>query len=124
MGILNKASTTQGAALLASKDPATAMDEHEASMRAHQGGIVGNGDLAAQEAMVTKNTELMTRFGFNGIPTIVGAVLAIRVWGWLARRRRPLGDMPRMAVGAVMGAIAGGILAAAAAAAGAGEAPL
>jgi POT family proton-dependent oligopeptide transporter len=60
----------------------------------------------------------------DGILTIVGAVLAIRVWGWLARRGRPLGDMRRMAVGAGMGVIGFGILAVAAAASGAGKAPL
>lgn len=71
VGVLNKASTEQGAALLASKDPARAMDAHEASMRAHQGGIVVSGDLDAQRAEVKKNTDLMVRFGFDAIPTII-----------------------------------------------------
>ncbi|MGH8822022.1 MAG: thioredoxin domain-containing protein [Rhodoferax sp.] len=71
VGVLNKASTEQGAALLASTDPATAMDAHEASMSAHQGGIVVSGDLDAQRAEVKKNTELLTRFGFDAIPTII-----------------------------------------------------
>ena len=71
VGVLNKASTEQGAALLASADPATAMDAHEASMRAHQGGIVVSGDLDTQRAEVKKNTDLMTRFGFDAIPTII-----------------------------------------------------
>lgn len=71
VGVLNKASTEQGAALLASKDPASAMDAHEASMRAHQGGIVVSGDLDAQRAEVKKNTDLMVRFGFDAIPTII-----------------------------------------------------
>lgn len=60
----------------------------------------------------------------DGILTIVGAVLAIRVWGWLAQRGRPLGDMRRMAVGAVMGMSGFGLLAAAAATSGPGKAPL
>ncbi len=60
----------------------------------------------------------------DGVFTIVGAVLAIRAWGWLAQRGRPMGDMSRMAVGAVMGVIGFGLLAAAAAIAGAGKAPL
>jgi thiol:disulfide interchange protein DsbG len=72
VGLLNPASTEQGAALLAAKDPATAMDAHEASMRAHQGGITASGDMDAQRAEVKKNTDLMTRFGFGSIPTIVG----------------------------------------------------
>lgn len=71
VGVLNKASTEQGAALLAAKDPASAMDAHEASMRAHQGGIVVSGDLDAQRAEVKKNTDLMVRFGFDAIPTII-----------------------------------------------------
>ena len=72
VGVLNQASTDQGAALLASKDPAAAMDAHEASMRAHTGGIKTTGDTDAQKAEVKKNTELMIRFGFDAIPTIVG----------------------------------------------------
>jgi POT family proton-dependent oligopeptide transporter len=59
----------------------------------------------------------------DGILTIIGAVLAIRVWGWLAQRGRPMGDMARMAVGAVMGVLGFGLLAAAARS-GAGKAPL
>jgi len=73
VGLLNQASTEQGAALLASSDPVTAMDAHEASMRAHQGGIKASGDIDAQRAEVKKNTDLMTRFGFSSIPTIVAA---------------------------------------------------
>ncbi|SFC61328.1 thiol:disulfide interchange protein DsbG [Polaromonas sp. OV174] len=71
VGILNPASTAQGATLLAAKDPVAAMDEHEASMRAQRGGISASGDAEAQKAAVVKNTELMTRFGFSSIPTIV-----------------------------------------------------
>ena len=73
VGLLNQASTEQGAALLASKDPVTAMDAHEASMRARQGGITASGDIDTQKAEVKKNTDLMTRFGFDSIPTVVAA---------------------------------------------------
>ena len=72
VGILNPASTAQGATLLAATDPVAAMDAHEASLRAGQGGLTAAGELPAQRAAVTKNTELMTRFGFGSIPTIVG----------------------------------------------------
>ena len=72
VGILNPASTAQGATLLAASDPATAMDQHEASMRSRSGGISASGSADAQKAQVAKNTELMTRFGFTSIPTIVG----------------------------------------------------
>ena len=72
VGILNPSSTVQGAALLAASDPVATMDEHEASLQAKQGGISAAGNLDAQKASVVKNTELMTRFGFVSIPTIVG----------------------------------------------------
>ena len=71
VALLNKSSEAQGAALLAAKDPAAAMDEHEASMAAQKGGIAAMGDLDAQRAAVKKNTELMNRFGFASIPSVV-----------------------------------------------------
>ncbi len=72
VGILNGASTSQGAALLAAADPAAAMDEHEASMMSKGGGISARSDTDAQKAAVAKNTALLTSFGFASIPTIVG----------------------------------------------------
>ncbi len=72
VGLLNAASTAQGATLLAASDPAAAMDQHEASMRAKGGGISANSGADTQKAQVAKNTELLTRFGFTSIPTIVG----------------------------------------------------
>ena len=72
VGLLNPTSTVQGAALLASADPVTAMDQHEASMAAKQGGITAQGDVEAQKAQVTANTALMNRYGFGGVPVIVG----------------------------------------------------
>lgn len=71
VGLLNKSSTSQGAALLAAKDPIAAMDEHELSMIAQKGGISALGDFDAQKAAVEKNTALMNRFGFASIPSIV-----------------------------------------------------
>jgi thiol:disulfide interchange protein DsbG len=72
VGLLNAASTAQGATLLASKDAAALMDEHEASMLAKRGGISGGSDIDAQKDQVAKNTQLLNRFGFASIPTIVG----------------------------------------------------
>jgi len=72
VALMNKTSETQGAALLASKDPVLAMDEHEASMAAGKGGITAAEDIEAQRATVRKNTALMNRFGFASIPSIVG----------------------------------------------------
>lgn len=72
VGVLNAASTTQGATLLAATDPVAAMDQHEASMSSRGGGISAAGNIDAQKAAIAKNTELMNRFGFASIPTIVG----------------------------------------------------
>ena len=71
VGLLNAASTSQGATLLAASNPAAAMDQHEASMRARSGGISASSGADAQKALVAKNTELLTRLGFTSIPTIV-----------------------------------------------------
>jgi thiol:disulfide interchange protein DsbG len=72
VGLLNASSTAQGATLLAARDPVAAMDEHEASMTAKGGGISAGSNIDAQKADVAKNTELLTRFGFGSIPTIIG----------------------------------------------------
>jgi thiol:disulfide interchange protein DsbG len=69
--LLNDNSATQAAAILASKDPVAAMDEHEASMMDKKGGIKPQGDVTAQLAIVKKNTELFTRFGFSSVPSLV-----------------------------------------------------
>jgi thiol:disulfide interchange protein DsbG len=72
VGLLNGASTSQGAALLAAADPAAAMDLHEASMIAKSGGISAASNTDAQKEAVAKNTALMNSFGFASIPTIIG----------------------------------------------------
>jgi thiol:disulfide interchange protein DsbG len=69
--LLNDSSETQAAAVLAAKDPAAAMDEHEASMMDKKGGIKPEGDVAAQRAIVKKNTELFNKFGFGSVPSLV-----------------------------------------------------
>ena len=71
VGLLNAASTPQGAAILAAADPSAAMDTHEASMTAKTGGITATGNLDTQKAMVEINTKLMNRFQFQGVPTVV-----------------------------------------------------
>lgn len=72
VGLINASSTSQGATLLAAKDPVAAMDEHEASLQARSGGISAGGDLDSKKAAVAKNTDLFNRFGFASVPTIVG----------------------------------------------------
>ncbi len=73
VGILNAASTSQGASLLAASDPAAAMDAHEASLRARQGGLTATSAGDAQKAAIAKNTVLFNSFGFTSIPTLVAA---------------------------------------------------
>ncbi len=97
VGLLNPASTTQGATLLAAKDPVAAMDEHEASLRAQRGGITAAGDIDAQKASVTQNTELMTRFGFASVPAIVATHAQT---GALVTQE---GAMPTAALAALLG---------------------
>ena len=41
-------------------------------MLAKRGGISGGSDIDAQKDQVAKNTQLLNRFGFASIPTIVG----------------------------------------------------
>jgi len=71
VGIMNKSSTTQGATILAAKDPIAAMEEHEVSLLGQGGGITATSGTDAQQAQIAKNTKLMNRFGFASIPTIV-----------------------------------------------------
>ena len=71
VGILNASSTAQGATILAMPDPEAAMDAHEASMTAKTGGIRASRDIDPSKAAVAQNTQLMNRFGFASIPTIV-----------------------------------------------------
>lgn len=97
VGILNASSTAQGATLLAAKDPAAAMDEHEASMQARSGGISAGSDIAAQKEMVAKNTALLTRLGFGSIPTIIGTHAQS---GALVTQE---GSMPTAALAALLG---------------------
>lgn len=71
VGLLNPTSSVQGAALLAATDPVAAMDQHEASLSAKQGGILASGDVEAQKALVAANTALFNRYGFGGVPAVV-----------------------------------------------------
>lgn len=71
VGLINPTSSAQGATLLAAADPEAAMNQHEASMAAKQGGILATGDVDAQKALVAANTALMNRYGFGGVPVII-----------------------------------------------------
>ncbi|MES2191505.1 MAG: DsbC family protein [Pseudomonadota bacterium] len=97
VGILNAASTSQGATILASSDPAAAMDAHEASMMSKGGGISASSDTDAQKDAIKKNTELMTSFGFASIPSIVAKHAQT---GELVRQE---GAMPTAALASFLG---------------------
>jgi len=97
VGLINKSSEAQGAALLAAKDPVALMDEHEASMAAQKGGISGMGDFDAQRELVKKNTALMNSFGFASVPSIVAQHAQT---GALVTRE---GSMPTEALAALLG---------------------
>lgn len=71
VGLIGEKSIAQGATILAAKDPIAKMDENESSVLAQAGGISAAGDIDAQKAIVKKNTDLFTKFGFEGVPTIV-----------------------------------------------------
>ena len=68
--LLGETSQTQGAGILAAKDPVAAMDEHETAVLANQKSEVPGGG-EAQKATVKKNTDLFNRFGFQSVPSIV-----------------------------------------------------
>lgn len=97
VGLLNASSTAQGATLLAAADPVAAMDAHETSLLAHQGGITAGTGLDAQRAAVAKNTELLNRFGFASVPSIVGTHAQT---GKLVTQE---GAMPTAALAALLG---------------------
>jgi thiol:disulfide interchange protein DsbG len=71
VGLLGEKSLAQGGAILGAPDPVAAMDQNEASVRDKQGGISAVGVADAQKDSIKKNTELFTRFGFGGVPTVV-----------------------------------------------------
>ena len=72
VGLLGDKSVAQGAAILAAADPVATMEQNEASVQQHQGGIGAMGVPDAQKEAVRKNTQLLTAFGFGGVPTIIG----------------------------------------------------
>jgi thiol:disulfide interchange protein DsbG len=71
VSLLNAKSAPQGAAIMNAADPVAAMDQHEQSLRAQQGGIAAMNVPEAQKEVVQRNTELFNRFGFGSVPTVV-----------------------------------------------------
>lgn len=97
VGLLNANSSIQGAAILAAADPIAAMDQHEASMSAKQGGITASGPIDAQKAQVAANTALMNRYSFSSVPVVVAKHA---VSGELVVRE---GSMPTAALATALG---------------------
>lgn len=71
VGLIGEKSVAQGGFILGAPDPSAAMDQHEVSLRNKEGGISAMGVSDAHKDIVKKNTELFTRFGFGGVPTVV-----------------------------------------------------
>lgn len=71
VGLIGQTSIAQGATILGAKDPMAAMEENESSVLAKRGGISAGGDIDALKPAIEKNTALLTRFGFESVPTIV-----------------------------------------------------
>lgn len=69
VGLLNRASTSQGAAILSAENPAAAMAEHEA--RFQGGGISASSPSAKDKAIIEQNTKLLESFGATGVPYIL-----------------------------------------------------
>jgi len=69
VGLLNAASSSQGAALLSAADPAQAMADHEKSMLAGQGGISASASTTpAMEAALKSNTRLFNNLSLESVP--------------------------------------------------------
>ena len=72
VGFIAPKSTTQGAALLASSDPVAAMDAHENSLLAKQGGMIPPDNLPADlTEKVKANTKLWQKLGGEAVPFVV-----------------------------------------------------
>lgn len=72
VGFIAPKSTTQGAALLAASDPVAAMDAHESSLLAKQGGMIPPDNLAADLTdKVKANTKLWQKLGGEAVPFVV-----------------------------------------------------
>lgn len=69
--LLKDESETQGATIMAARDPSAAMDAHEALLMDKKGGIKPEGDIAAQREAIKKNTALFNKYGFGAVPTLV-----------------------------------------------------
>jgi thiol:disulfide interchange protein DsbG len=69
---INASSLPQGAALMASPNPAALMTEHEASLLAGQGGIAASASVSSEvEQSIKANTKLLNSLGAESVPFVV-----------------------------------------------------
>jgi len=100
VALLGDKSFALGATILGAQDPLAKMEENEASVRNHQGGITAMGADDKQKDAVKGNTALFTSFGFSGVPTIVvkhaqtGGVVTIDGWVQPVTLQQKLGWAP------------------------------
>jgi thiol:disulfide interchange protein DsbG len=72
VGFLQRQSAPQGATILSSSDPSAAMNENEASVLDHKGGITVKASLSDDVlAKVKANTDLFAKIGEDSVPLIV-----------------------------------------------------
>jgi thiol:disulfide interchange protein DsbG len=72
VGFLRSTSAPQGALILAAKDPAATMTEHEALLANRQGGLPVPAQVPEDPlAKVKANTELLGKLGADSVPFIV-----------------------------------------------------
>jgi len=72
IGLLRSSSAPQGATILASPDPAAAMNENETSVLAHGGGITANQSVGGEVIKkVQANTDIFKQLGAESVPLIV-----------------------------------------------------
>lgn len=72
VAILGPKSLPQGAALMQAADPVQAMNEHEQSLLAGQGGLSASSNVPSDmEAAIKANTALLDRLGADSVPFIV-----------------------------------------------------
>jgi thiol:disulfide interchange protein DsbG len=69
---INAFSLSQGAALMASANPAALMTEHETSLLAGQGGIAASASVPSEvEQSIKANTKLLNSLGAQSVPFVV-----------------------------------------------------
>jgi len=72
VAIIGPKSLPQGAALMQASDPVQAMNEHELSLLAGQGGLSASANVPADvEAAIKANSQLLDSLGADAVPFIV-----------------------------------------------------